>query len=60
MRRVTKNSLVRRGLKGALELYTYQLPKIARVNEAIETKYLAQEDKNVGGNGARTQCLVIS
>ena len=31
----------------------------AQVDEVIETKYLAQEHKHVGGSGARTHGLVI-
>ena len=38
-------------------LYSQQLPNNAQVDEAIETKYLAQGHKHVGTSGARTHGL---
>ena len=40
-------------------LYSQQLPNIAKVYKAIETKYIAQGYKHVDGSWARTHLLVI-
>ena len=39
-------------------LYSEQLPNNAQVDEAIETKYLAQGHKHIATSGAQTHGLV--